>query len=88
MQDSKFWRIIAVTTIAAVLYVGHGLHHSGSDGLPRLGNVAHAGGVGVATVRGSVLYTSSEDGKTLYMWNTGDAGRPTYAATAMAKEKK
>lgn len=85
MADSKFWRIVAIMTVMTLLYVGHGLHNRGGDGLPPFGNLAHAAGVGVATVRGSVLYTSSEDGRTVYMWNTEPTGKPTFVTSAQVK---
>jgi hypothetical protein len=86
MRDSKFWRFAAVLLIAALLYVGHGLHSG--DGLPSLTNVAHAGGVGISTLQGSVIYTSNGDGTILHMWNTEPSGKPRYVTTAMVKPQK
>ncbi|HEV3302962.1 MAG TPA: hypothetical protein VG055_25145 [Planctomycetaceae bacterium] len=80
MHDSKFWRIVAVSFVVAVLYVGHGLHSGRNDALPSMANSAHAGGVGVVAQRGSMLYTASQDGRTLYQWNPTDTGKPKYIA--------
>jgi hypothetical protein len=78
MRDSNFWRITAVSFVVTFLYVGHGLHNGRSDGLPSLSNAAYAGGVGVSTQQGSMLYTSSQDGRTIFQWTTGDQGKPRY----------
>jgi hypothetical protein len=80
MHDSKFWRLVAVSFVVALLYVGHGLHSGRSDGLPSFANTAHAGGVGVVTQRDSMLYTGSQDGRTLYQWTIADKGKPKYLA--------
>lgn len=64
MQDSKFWRVVAVLMITALLYVGHGLHNSGL-GLPSLINTAHAGGVGV---HNGLIYTTNAAGDKLSQW--------------------
>jgi hypothetical protein len=69
VHDSKFWRFAAVLMIAAVLYVGHGLHNGGSDGVPSLVNTAHAGSVAAAAPAAlQYVYTASEDGRVLYLW--------------------
>jgi hypothetical protein len=76
VQDSKFRRIAAVLMIAAVLYVGHGLHNGGSDGVPSLVNSAHAGGVAVDAFTGpnggrmfGRIYTADASGRRLYIWD-------------------
>jgi hypothetical protein len=79
MQDTKFWRIIAVVVCVGLLYVGHGLHNRGGDGLPSLANSAHAGGVAVATQEGSQIFTASQDGRTLYHWVYSE-GKAKYMA--------
>jgi len=88
MQDSKFWRVAAVLMIAAVLYVGHGLHNGGGDGMPSLVNTAYAGGVGVSTQQGSILYTSSQDGRTIFHWTTGDGGKPKYLGLSNTEQRQ
>jgi hypothetical protein len=82
MQDMKFWRIVAVVVCAGLFYVGHGLYDHGSDGLPSLANVAHAGGVGVAQ-GGNQVFTASADVKTLYFWMR-DGVRMQYVGMATA----
>jgi hypothetical protein len=67
MQDTKFWRIVAVMTCVGILYVGHGLHNRGSDGLPSLTNIARAGTVTVNR-EWDELFTTSDDGRTVYSW--------------------
>lgn len=87
MQRSPFWRIVAVLMVTALLYVGHGLHNGGNDGLPSIVNTARAGGVSVSTSNGAHnIYTASEDGRILYLWaNSGD-GKPKFVAAANASE--
>jgi hypothetical protein len=95
MQDSKFWRSVAVLMIAAVLYVGHGLHNGGTDGVPSLVNTAHAGGVAIDARYmkdvgdGSRLYTTNKDGVVLYVWDAPKNGAtPRYVATVGAPIKE
>jgi hypothetical protein len=83
MQSSPFWRILAVSMVAALLYVGHGLHSGGSDGLPSLVNTAHAGGVSVSTSNGAHhIYTTSEDGRVLYLWQYSPGGGASFMSEA------
>jgi anti-sigma-K factor RskA len=86
MQESKFWRIVAVVICAGLFYVGHGLHDRGGDGLPSLANVAHAGGVAVYNSRGALnayrLYTTDETGTLLHLWTTENTGPPKYVGVA------
>jgi hypothetical protein len=85
VQDSKFWRVAAVLMIAAVLYVGHGLHNGGTEGVPSLVNTAHAGGVaGIPRTSFTRIYTTDESGTHLYVWNEqpGVGTVPKHVATA------
>jgi hypothetical protein len=67
--------MIAAGIVAGLLYVGHGLHESKRFGLPfpSLASEARADG-GVAAIpyldNHSLIVTSSEDGQTIYVWNT------------------
>jgi hypothetical protein len=96
MQDSKFWRFAAVLMIAAALYVGHGLHNGGREGVPSLVNAAHAGGVVVDSIplQNGVrsfarIYTSDESGTRLYVWDVSAIGSsPEYLFTVLAPEKR
>jgi hypothetical protein len=83
MQDTKFWRIVAVVVCVGLFYVGHGLHNRGSDGLPSLVNAAHAGGVAVANPRqGDRIYTTGQTGTLLNVWTVELSGTPKYLGTA------
>jgi hypothetical protein len=82
MQDTKFWRIIAVVVCVGILYVGHGLHNRGSDGLPSLTNVARAGGVAIASPKeGDRIYTTGATGTVLHIWTIDISGKPKYIGT-------
>jgi hypothetical protein len=93
VQDSKFWRLVAVLMVASVLYVGHGLHNGGSDGVPSLVNTAHAGGVAVDAFTGSSggrmfsrIYTSDASGRRLYIWdgvNINKGAKPEYIGSVL-----
>jgi hypothetical protein len=73
--------------VAAVLYVGHGLHNGGNDGVPSLVNTAHAGGVAMSTAKPpQYVYTASNDGRLLYLWQTGTDGKPRYVGAAKAED--
>lgn len=88
MQDNKFWRFAAVLMIVALLYVGHGLHNGVRDGAPSLINTAKAGGVAVDAPydngprKYGRIYTSSQDGVALYVWDAPTLGAiPKHIAT-------
>ena len=76
MNESRFWRIAAAGVVAGMFYVGHGLHESqtGDFSLPSLASEARADSGGVAAVpyhqNHSLIVTCSEDGQTIYVWNT------------------
>jgi hypothetical protein len=83
MRKSPFWRVVAVLGVAGLLYVGHGLHNGGNDGLPSIGNVARAGGVSVSTSNGAHnIYTASEDGRILFLWSNSGDGKLKFIAQA------
>jgi hypothetical protein len=83
MHDTKLWRIIAVVVCVGILYVGHGLHNRGGDGLPSLVNAVHAGGVAASSPKGGdLIYTTDESGTYLHVWTTEIFGKPKYFGTA------
>jgi hypothetical protein len=78
MQESKFWRIVAVALVGALLYVGHGLH-TGHGGLPSLVNSVQAGGAGVQVMGGQYgIFTSGGDGNVLYCWQADGRGGASF----------
>jgi hypothetical protein len=89
MQESNFWRIIAVGVCVGIFYVGHGLHNPGREGMPALINSAYAGGVAVDAIAAGVgrsgtrIYTSNESGTVLYVWDasTDVKSAPRHTAT-------
>jgi hypothetical protein len=83
MQDNKFWRLVGVCLVAALFYVGHGLHN-GHDAPPSLFNTAFAGGAGVHPGIGQYgIYTSSQDGNILYCWgHDGKSGGASFMGAA------
>jgi hypothetical protein len=83
MHDSKFWRLMAVSFVVALLYVGHGLHNGRRDGLPSLTNAAYAGGVAVQETGGTPnIYTTNGGGTQLYLWRGDGAGKATCIGVA------
>jgi hypothetical protein len=94
MQDSKFWRIVAVVICGGIFYVGHGLHNSSSEPLPSFVDSARAGGVGVDAPGTSLmrtwgrLYTTDETGTYLYVWDASDMrALPKFLATLRVPHK-
>jgi len=92
MRDSKFWRVVAVVGCVGIFYVGHGLHspgRQGGDAWPSFVNTAHAGGVAVDAIASSTgraatrLYTTSESGTVLYVWDapSSSEGTPKHIVT-------
>ncbi len=94
MHDSKFWRVVAIVGCIGLFYVGHGLHSAGRhgqgpDAWPSFVNTAQAGGVAVDAIASSVgrsatrLYTTSESGTVLYVWDAPSSpeGTPKHIAT-------
>jgi len=77
MTDSRFWRMLAVTMVVGVFYLGHGLHDSASDPLPGLVQEVHAGDMATAVSTQTALVkiiTSSQDGQHIYVWTTTTRG--------------
>jgi hypothetical protein len=67
MNESKFWRVVAVAFVVALAYVGHGLHSPQGASLPSLENVVHAAGVSWHT-DSPEMFTASADGQTVFAW--------------------
>jgi hypothetical protein len=91
MTDSKFWRVLAVTVVAGVFYVGHGLHDPSTSPLPELVSQVHAGDVATAvhenTARMKII-TSSDDGRTIHVWTASSTnGSVTFLGTFAARKK-
>ena len=91
MADSKFWRTLAVTFVAGVFYLAHGLHDPASVGsIPSLTTEVKAGDVATATGASALvkIVTSSDDGKTINVWSTttGNAG-VTFKGSYKAEKK-
>ncbi len=86
-MNSRIWQGLAVLFGFSLLYIGHGLHQGGSDGLPTLVGTAQAGGVAVSTSTGTaMIYTASEDGQRLYIWQANKEGMPQFVGTRLAKQ--
>ncbi len=83
MQESKFWRIVAVALVSGLFYIGYGLH-SGHDALPSLVNTVLAGGAGVQGAMGGQygIFTSSQDGNILYCWVADGRGGANFRRAA------
>jgi hypothetical protein len=84
MRNNRFWRISAVCAIIAVLYLGHGLHSGPSAGLPLISS-AQAGGIISRGETTNAIFTTSEDGKTVYVWHQTGPWEVQFAGSAHAK---
>jgi hypothetical protein len=67
MRDGKFWRMMAIAGVAALFYVGHGLHEGTNGGGFSLAKSAHAGGIAMRENE-RTIYTTSEDGRNVFIW--------------------
>ena len=74
MKDTSFWRSMAVLFVGGLFYVGRGLHSGQGIQFPSLTPSVHAG-VGVADENSETLFTASEDGKEIYMWQYFEAAK-------------
>ena len=86
MNDSVFWRLVAVLGVIGLFYVGHGLHITGDA--PMFTSVAEASGAGTATDDVETVFTSSADGKTVYVWQYYSSRPPKYVGKSDAVLKK
>jgi hypothetical protein len=68
MTQSRFWKAIAVLSVVAAFYVGHGLHERTGLSVPSFVNEARADGVAIFRPGEGlrVAVTCSPDGKTVY----------------------
>jgi len=82
MQDSKFWRIVAVLAVAAMLYIGHGLHNGPADGL-RLISTARAQGIMLGNNEHTIL-TTNPDGKSIHVWRQVNSEQVKFVSSAKA----
>jgi hypothetical protein len=90
MQDSKFWRVIAVALCFELLYIGHGLHNGPSSGVPSLVNSARAG-VTVQRNDGSGyrIYTTDASGRRMYVWGAApNEPLPQYVDSVVVPQQK
>jgi len=83
MKDPLFWRMVTVFGLIALLYIGHGLHERG-DHFSVLERSASAAGAGTATESTETVFTSSADGKTVYVWQYFSSRPPKYVGKAEA----
>ena len=90
MADTRFWRFLAVTFVAGVFYLAHGLHDSSSAGaLPGLTHEVQAGDVsiiGKPNNNNLKIVTTADDGHTLYVWSTTTGSDiPKYVGKVLAR---
>lgn len=81
MQHSKFWQIVAVVAVAALLYIGLGLNN-GPDGRLGLVNSARANGITLANNQTTIL-TTSADGRIVYVWPQNGANDVTFVKAVL-----
>ena len=80
----RFWRIAALLGLAILLYTGLSQPESLAPPLPFFVSSAHAGGVSVATENAATVFTASQDGKTIHMWQYYSSRPPKYVGKAEA----
>ena len=85
-MSELFWKVSAVLLIAALFYVGSGLRGS-PDVLPAFATRAFAG-VSVANDSAETVLTSSDDGRTVYVWRHYGAKPPKYLGKAQLEPEQ
>jgi hypothetical protein len=85
MRDNYFWRIVVVCAVLSVFYLGHGLHNgSPSGGLQIIGS-ARAGGITTRGETSNAIFTTNQDGKTVYVWRQAGPFEVKFQGSATAK---
>ena len=80
-MSDLFWKVSAVLLIAALFYVGNALQTGSRNSLPGFVTPAFAN-VSVATDNHETVLTSSDDGRTVYIWRYYGAKPPKYLGKA------
>ena len=86
MREDRFWKVMAVCFLVAIIYVGHGLHVGLEVQWPRFSSSAIASGVGTPGDATETVLTSSADGRTVHMWQYNSSRPPRYLGQSMAKK--
>ena len=82
MNNTKFWRCLAVLAVIGLFYVGHGLHNTNSVPLPQMLPQAHAGGVGIISYKNtSRIITSNSEGTTIHIWRLSSQAGPKFVGS-------
>ena len=86
-MTDRFWKVAAILLIVGLFYVGAGLHSRSPWTMPAE-SPAYGGGVTVGTDDAETVFTASEDGKTVYMWQYFGSKPPRYLGKAEAIERQ
>ncbi|MHC5023909.1 MAG: hypothetical protein ACYTGG_08350 [Planctomycetota bacterium] len=71
-SNDRVWKLIAIAFVAALFYVGTGLHDlAGGESITPRANAELIGGALTQDAE-DVLITSSACGRALYIWTLGD----------------
>lgn len=81
---TRFQQNLTILIVAAAFYVGHGLHSPEPISVPSLTAPAYAGDVASAAENSEVLFTSSLDGKKLFLWRYQGTRNPRFLGEAEA----
>lgn len=82
VQDTSFWRLIALLAVFALFYVGHGLHRGTSVDLASP-QAAHADGILTREGKNAIL-TSNADGTQINVWRQTGHYSVEHRSTAAA----
>ena len=77
-MTNRFWKTATALFVLGLFYIGAGLQSGSMPALPSVTTPAYAGGVTVATEDAETVFTTSEDGKTIYMWQYYSSKPPKY----------
>lgn len=81
---TRLQQTLTVLSLVAAFYIGHGLHTSEPISMPSLTAPVYAGDVASAAENTEMVFTSSPDGKKLYLWRYQGTRKPRFLGEAEA----
>jgi hypothetical protein len=82
MKTDKFWKLVAVAALMLLAVAVLRPSAPGGEGGSSLFVSSAQAGVGI---RGEVIFTTSNDGRSLYVWYVSQAEEPQFLASASAR---
>jgi len=84
MSNSYFWRVFAVAVAAGLFYVGAGVGTNNTVGLPSVSTPARANDNIARSKDSEYIFTASQDGRRIFIWQHVGAKPPKYIGESEA----